>query len=96
MLKPPITLPLNTWLGALTALVVNTQIADTLTGASTNALLDLCHNTPVENGIGKAIISADLPAVEDYTETSSLLTIKKPTVSEEVLAISDYKKYKSL
>lgn len=91
-LKPPITLPLNTWLGALTALVVNTQIADTLTGASTNALLDLCHNTPVENGIGKAIISADLPAVEDYTEASSLLTIKKPTVSEEVLAISDYKK----
>ena len=42
-LKPPITLPLNTWLGALTALVVNTQIADTLTGTSTNALLDLCQ-----------------------------------------------------
>lgn len=89
--EAPITLPVNKWLSALTALIIFTQVAMGFTGVETNELLSSCEDVNVPNGNGKLVLSADVLDVDNYSATSSLLTVTNPTVAEEYLTVDNFK-----
>lgn len=89
---PPITLPLNVWLGALTCLINYTQTANTNTGAFDIEILNVTQDLEVLNGNGKLVLSADLPTSEDYAKTSTLTTVTDPVVAEQYIALSKFKR----
>lgn len=88
---PPITLPLNLWLGALTCLINYTQTIDTNTGAFDIPILNETQDINVPNGNGKLLLSADLPDVQDYSKITSLLNVVEPVVAEQYVALSKFK-----
>lgn len=88
---PPITLPLNMWLGALTCLINYTQTANTNQGAFDIDLLNETQDINVADGNGKLILSADLPTAKDYAKVSSLLTVTDPIVAEQYVALTKFR-----
>lgn len=88
---PPITLPLNQWLGALTCLINYTQTVNTNTGAFDIEILNETQDINVPDGNGKLLLSADLPVATDYAKVSSLLTVTDPVVAEQYVALSKFK-----
>lgn len=86
-----ITLQANKWLGALTNLIALATYADTLQSGSVSRLIDSSEAERVPTGDGKVIRHVDMPEVKDLEETSSLLTITKPTVGEQYIPVSAYK-----
>lgn len=87
-----ITLQANKFLGALTNLVAYSQIADTLQRGAVGRLISSSQDINVPDGNGKVIRNVDILDVEDLTENSTLLTAKKPTVGEQYMPISGYKR----
>lgn len=86
-----ITLNVNRFLGTLTNLIAYSQVADTAERGNMSKLVDSCRDINVDNGDGKVILSANLPAVSDLSGQSSLLTSKPPEVDEQYVSVTNFK-----
>ena len=86
-----ITLTANKFLGALTNLIAYTQVANTTNEGEVGKFVSSFQNTSVENGNGKVVLASDLPEVADLSETSSILSTKKPTVDEQYIPVENFK-----
>ena len=81
----------NEFIANLTNLIVVTQVNRTVS----DRMPDLVRSAYKENipyGAGKAIISVDTLAVEDYSASSTILTTKLPTVDEQAITTNLKKK----
>lgn len=87
-----ITLNQNEFLANLVNLIVETRINRTVEGRRINDLIDSALVDPTPYGDGRLHITVDTLAVEDYSETSTLLSNKKPTVNEQLISTTDRKK----
>jgi len=85
------TLPANKILATLSNLVVLMETNDVHDGTGVDRLINFAHDTDLDFGGIKAVITADLPEVEDYSRTRSLTEVKDPTVDEQFISISKYK-----
>lgn len=86
-----ITLSVNKFLGTLTNLIAYSQTLDTLEDGELNRLVASCQDINVDNGNGKVVLAADVLTVTDLPEASTLLSVSKPTVSEQYVPVTDYK-----
>lgn len=82
-----ITLNTNLYLGTLTNMIGLIKSHNGFTGTGVDEFLNFCKSDDLPHGDTKVIRSVDIPEVENYSENSSLLTIKKPTTAEESLSI---------
>lgn len=89
----PITLNVNEFLGSLTNLIVNTRILQTLSD-NVRPIVKSFLKEASPYGDQDRFLSADVLEDGNYAETSTLLTIKKPTTYEETISLSDKKKWK--
>lgn len=89
----PITLNVNEFLGSLTNLIVNTRILQTL-GDSVRPIVKSFLKEASPFGDQDRFLSADILEDGDYAADSTLLTVKKPTTHEEVIGVTDRKKWK--
>lgn len=85
------TLNQNEFLGNLVNLVVVTRVNSTTNGTRINDLIEACLTDTIEYGEGKLLVSVDTLQVEDYSQTSTLLTNKLPTVDEQEIETTDKK-----
>ena len=83
----------NQFLGAVTNLIVSTRVLHTLSD-SVRPIVKSFLKEASPFGDQDRFLSADILEDGDYAETSTLLTVKKPTVNEETIAITDQKKWK--
>lgn len=88
---PPITLPVNKFIGTMSNLVGIVQTADTLEEGTIGQIIRACEDVSIPNGDGKMILSTDVLAVEDLPTTSTLLTSKVPTIKEQYIKVDNYK-----
>lgn len=89
----PIMLNVNEFLGSLTNLIVNTRVLQTL-GDNVRPIVKSFLKEPSPFGDQDRFLSADILETDDYDPSSTLLTVKKPTVYEETIALTDRKKWK--
>lgn len=90
-----ITLTDNEFFSGLTNLALFMRIYATNTSKKADDFVESFMTDILERGNQKLFPYADLPSVGDYSETSSLLTVTKPTVGEEALKIDQKKVIKS-
>jgi len=88
-----LTLNVNQFLGAITNLIVNTRVLTTLSD-SVRPIVKSFLKEASPFGDQDRFLSADILEDGDYAETSTLLTIKKPTTNEETISLTDKKKWK--
>lgn len=81
----------NEFLASLFNLVVETRVNRTAEGRRINDLIDSCLVDTIEYGEGKLLVSVDTLEVSDYSENTSLLTTKKPTIDEQYIETTDRK-----
>lgn len=79
----------------LTNLALSIHLYPTNTSGKPREFLDMFMTETIENGNTKIFPASDLPEVFDYSETSSVTTVTKPTVSESYLQITERKMVKS-
>lgn len=85
------TLNQNEFIANLMNVIVKFRLNDTTSGRRINDLLDATIVDEVKFGDSMAIISVDTLNVKDYSETSSLLQVNKPTMDEQILTTTDRK-----
>lgn len=90
-----ITLTDNEFFSGLTNLALFMRIYATNTSKKADDFVESFMTDILERGNQKLYPYADLPSVGNYSETSSLLTVTKPTVGEEAIAITEKKVIKS-
>ena len=90
-----ITLTDNEFFSGLTNLALFMRIYATNTSKKADDFVESFMTDILERGNQKLYPYADLPSVGNYSETSSLLTVAKPTVGEEAIAITEKKVIKS-
>lgn len=86
-----ITLNANLMLGTLSNLIVMCKTHNGFSGDGVDDLLDFCKSDDLGFGDGKIIRTGDIATCGDYSETSSLLTVSKPTTKEQLLSIAERK-----
>lgn len=90
---PSYTLPASKFLASITTFVNELRFKDTL--KTTNMIrdfVDSCKVGKVETGKGIVFtFKKALQPVNDLSETSSVLTITKPSTAQEIIAIDTYK-----
>lgn len=90
---PALTMNVNTFLGALTNLIVNTRVLTTLSDSVRPIVRSfLKESSPF--GDQDRFLAADILPDGDYAENSTLLTVAKPTTFEETISLTDKKKWK--
>lgn len=89
----PLTLNVNEFLGSLTNLIVNTRVLQTLSD-NVRPIVKSFLKEASPFGDQDRFLSADILPDGDYAETSTLLTVKKPTTYEETISLTDKKKWK--
>lgn len=90
-----ITLTDNEFFSGLSNLALFMRIYATNTSKKADDFVESFMTDILERGNQKIYPYADLPSVGNYSETSSLLTVSKPTVGEETIAITEKKVIKS-
>lgn len=86
-----VTLNQNEFLANLSNLIVETRINRTVDGRRINDLIDSALVDATPYGDGRMHITVDTLTVNEYSETSSILTNRKPTVDEQVISTTDRK-----
>lgn len=86
-----ITLTDNEFFSGLSNLALFMRSYATNTSKKADDFVESFMTDVLANGNQKLFPYADLPSVSDYSETSSLLTVTKPTVGEEALKITEKK-----
>lgn len=89
-----ITLNQNIFVGTITNLIAYSIYHDNYrVGDDVDRLLEVFRSDDVPMGDGKVVHTADLPEVVDLNpNTSSLLTVTKPSIQEQYIPVSEYKK----
>ena len=89
-----ITLNQNIFVGTITNLIAYSIYHDNYRlGDDVDRLLEVFRSDDVPMGDGKVVHTADLPEVVDLNpNTSSLLTVTKPSIQEQYIPVSEYKK----
>ena len=90
-----ITLTDNEFFSGLTNLALFMRIYATNTSKKADDFVESFMTDVLERGNQKLYPYADLPSVGDYSATSSLLTVTKPTVGEERILVDQKKVIKS-
>ena len=90
-----ITLTDNEFFSGLSNLALFMRIYATNTSKKADDFVESFMTDVLERGNQKLYPYADLPSVGNYSETSSLLTVTKPTVGEESIKITEKKVIKS-
>ena len=85
------TLNQNEFVGNLTNLIITTMVNKTVADTA-HPLVQSCLFDGITYGDKAAMISVDTLTVGDYSETSSLLSVAKPTLDEQQLSTTDKKK----
>ena len=87
-----ITLLANKFIGTLTNLIAYTDAINLHEEGLIQSILDLGRDYDVPNGSGKVVRMSALPQVMDLDpKTSTLLSVKEPTVAEEYFPVTNYK-----
>lgn len=81
----------NEFVANLMNVIVKFRLNDTASGRRINDLLDATIVDETKFGDSMAVISVDTLTVKDYSETSSLLAVNKPTMDEQILTTTDRK-----
>lgn len=89
-----ITLNVNKFIGTLTNLIAYQHVNNTLADGNTSSLMRMVMHENVPNGSGKVLYTVNTLPVDDYAETSSLLSVEKPQVHEQYITVSNFKKIK--
>lgn len=88
-----ITLNANKFIGTISNLIIYTKYYDKYKiGGGIQELLDAFKSDDVVRGDGVIVRTAGLPTVKDLNvEASSLLSVNKPTITEQYIPVSGYK-----
>lgn len=88
-----ITLNANKFIGTLANLIAYSRVLDTYKiGEAINEPLDKFRGADIANGDSTLILTAGIPSVYDVDfDNSTLLTVVKPTVKEQVISVSAWK-----
>lgn len=88
-----ITLNVNKFIGTLANLIAYSGVLDTYKiGEAIDEPLDKFRGSDIANGDSKLILTAGLPTVYDTDfENSTLLSVVKPSVNEQVISVSAWK-----
>lgn len=88
-----ITLNTNTFIGTLANLIAYSGVLDTYKiGSALTKPLETFRGIDIANGDSRLIMTATLPSVSDTDfANSSLLTVTKPGVKEQVISVDSYK-----
>lgn len=81
----------NEFVANLMNVIVKFRLNDTASGRRINDLLDATIVDETKFGDSMAVISVDTLTVKDYSDTSSLLAVNKPTMDEQILTTTDRK-----
>ena len=89
-----ITLNQNIFVGTITNLIAYSIYHDNYRlGDDVDRVLEIFRSDDVPMGDGKVVHTTNLPSVVDLNpDTSSLLTVTKPTITEQYIPVSEYKK----
>ena len=88
-----LTLNVNQFLGSITNLIVSTRVLHTLSD-NVRPIVQSFLKEASPFGDQDRFLSADILEDGDYALASTLLTVKKPTTSEETISLTDQKKWK--
>jgi hypothetical protein len=88
-----LTLNINTFLGSITNLIVNTRVLHTLSD-TVRPIVKTFLKEASPFGDQDRFLSADILPDGNYAEASTLLTVAKPTTNEETISLTDKKKWK--
>lgn len=88
-----LTMNVNQFLGSITNLIVNTRVLSTISD-NVRPVVKSFLKEASPFGDQDRFLSADILPDGDYQENSTLLTIAKPTTSEETISLTDKKKWK--
>lgn len=90
---PTYTLPASKFLASITTFINQLRFKDTLHSTDlVNTFVDSCRVGKVDTGKGIVFtFKKALQPVNDYSETSSVLSITKPSAVQEIIAIDTYK-----
>lgn len=88
-----ITLNANKFIGTISNLIIYTKYYDKYKiGGGIQELLDAFRSDDVVRGDGVIVRTAGLPVVKDLNvDASSLLSVNKPTITEQYIPVSGYK-----
>lgn len=89
-----ITLSVNKFIGTITNLVAYQDVNSTLKDGNTSSLMAMVMHENVPNGNGKVLYTVNTLPIDDYAEASSLLSVEKPTIHEQYIAVNNFKKIK--
>ena len=86
---PTYTLPASKFLASITTFINQLRFKDTLHSTDlVNTFVDSCRVGKVDTGKGIVFtFKKALQPVNDYSETSSVLSITKPSAVQEIIAI---------
>lgn len=88
----PITLQANKFIGTLSNLIAQTYVMDFFQTEDLDELIDVFKKGNITYGGGEVVYTVGIPQVQDLNaEQSSLLTVTKPTITEEFIPIDKYK-----
>lgn len=88
----PITLQANKFIGTLSNLIAQTYVMNFFQTEELDELIDVFKKGNITYGGGEVVYTVGIPAVQDLNaEQSSLLSVTKPTISEEFIPIEYYK-----
>lgn len=88
----PITLQANKFIGTLSNLIAQTYVMDFFQTEELDELIDVFKKGNITYGGGEVVYTVGIPTVQNLNaEQSSLLTVTKPTISEEFIPIENYK-----
>lgn len=82
----------NEFIASVVNLLVKTKVNKTTNGKRINELIDSSLVDAVKAGDSYALRTIDTLKVKEYSDTSSILSVEKPDVDEQVLSTTD-KKY---
>lgn len=88
----PITLQANKFIGTLSNLIAQTYVMNFFQTEELDELIDVFKKGNITYGGGEVVYSVGIPQVQNLNaEQSSLLSVTKPTISEEFIPIESYK-----
>lgn len=88
----PITLQANKFIGTLSNLIAQTYVMNFFQTEDLDELIDVFKKGNITYGGGEVVYTVGIPQVQDLNaEQSSLLTVTKPTITEEFIPINNYK-----
>lgn len=82
----------NEFIASVVNLLVKTKVNKTTNGKRINELIDSSLVDAVKAGDSYALRTIDTLKVKEYSDTSSILSVEKPDVDEQILSTTD-KKY---